>query len=1107
MSDFERRMNDRTAEEIYQALYLGSIRDNKDPNESEAEEEFDGYVAPSFNAKKAAAAIDAERTRVAAINKERLEALTELRKSAAHKKLIPFEQLLAESELYHRRHARMASSAAGSSGSNSKRNKEQEEGDDEDVDYSDGYRLNETPSYIKGSLRAYQIEGVNWLLALFNKNISGVLADEMGLGKTFQTIATIAYLKFTAGIPGPHLVVVPKSVLGNWFREFRKWCPALNVYRFHGVNADRRDLIRMHLTAPVRYDVIVTTFDMVLAERNAFTKIKWNYLIVDEAHKLKNNESTAHMVLDALPALHRLLITGTPLQNNLKELWSLLHFLAPDLFTTSSGFETWFNSSEGTEDTAAVSSMHLILNPMMLRRIKSDVNTGIPPKKEIYVSCSMSQLQRSWYLTTLSRDADTINKASGGSASRLNNIVMQLRKVVNHPYLMPGAEDGPPFSTDEKIYKCSGKMVLLDKLLSKLYNDKNPPGGTPHKVLIFCQMTSMLDIMEDYLTHFTPYKYCRIDGNTSNADRDAQMAMFNNPKSEHFLFLLSTRAGGLGINLQAANNVILYDSDWNPQMDLQAQDRAHRIGQKRHVRIFRFITDGTVEERVYKRALKKLYLDAMVVQQGRIKAATAGGSSATREELLSMIRFGAEEIFKSRTQDVTDADIDALLEQGEKQMEDLQNHAKKETQASLASFKLGADESNLYDFEGVNYTADSSKVSSKLIHITLDEQLSQEEITNMCAVYGEVIRTVIHPNLKEALVSFRSQEGATDALKGLKMKAAFATRHNEQIVTSEMIEQCLDAPGAEKLGRGHRRAASFAAKVLEEKPASGTVDQARNIKLPKRPNYPPHQLFNVKRLNAIYEAECECLIRNHRRRVKIQEGEAEPEKLSAGEMEEREALIEEGFTNWTIDEFRAFVQAITADVISVRDYSSISEQVKTKSPGEVKDYVAAFLERGQWCLPNWAHIERRIQRAEKRRQAIETLKKAVQWKVENCEDLENLNILGRPRGGETDRQLFLASYENYLSADVSGAVRNRPENRFDIHIRTRTDEYFARRVTMLQFLVKREYERAMGIQESNPKRTRKEAKLDAHDEHDGEEAKVDDQDQEVSKVAELDEDE
>eukprot|EP00658_Telonema_sp_P-2_P072002 TRINITY_DN61195_c0_g1_i1.p1 TRINITY_DN61195_c0_g1~~TRINITY_DN61195_c0_g1_i1.p1 ORF type:complete len:678 (-),score=201.37 TRINITY_DN61195_c0_g1_i1:92-2125(-) len=650
---------------------------------------------------------------------------------------------------------------------------------------------------------------------------------------------------------------------------------------------------------------------------------------------------------------------------------------------------------------------------------------------------------------------------------------MQLRKVVNHPYLMPGAEEGPPFVTNDKIYKTSGKMVLLDKLLTKLYNDPNPPGG-PHKVLVFCQMTAMLDIMEDYIINFTPYKYCRIDGNTTNADRDAQMAMFNNPKSEHFLFLLSTRAGGLGINLQAANNVILYDSDWNPQMDLQAQDRAHRIGQKRSVRIYRFITDGTVEERVYRRALKKLYLDAMVVQQGRIKSA-AGGTAASREELLSMIRFGAEEIFKSRTQDITDADIDALLEQGEKQMETLQNEAKKETQASLASFKLGADETSLYDFEGVDYTVDNDKVSSKLIHITLDEQLSQDEITAACAVYGEVIRTVLHPNMKEALVSFRSQEGATDALKNLKMKAVFATRRNEQIVTSEMIEECLVQPGTEKLGRGHRRATFYAA---QEEKHHNTLDSGKSsVKLPRKPTYPGYQLFNIKRLTAIYEAECECIIRNHKRRHKIQDGEAEAEKLSAAELEERENLIAEGFVNWTNSDFRSFVQAVTFEGIHIRDYSAISTYMTTKSAGEVKDYVAAFLEKGQWCIPTYTHIERRIQKAEAKRLSAESIKKALQWKVEGCDNLEELTLPLKTRDPECDRQIFLESYNNDLTHNVAGVVRNHPRNRFDIFTRTRTDDFYAKRVAMLQSFTKREYEKAMGIHEVHTKRSRKDDNL------------------------------
>ena len=395
----------------------------------------------------------------------------------------------------------------------------------------------------------------------------------------------------------------------------------------------------------------------------------------------------------------------------------------------------------------------------------------------------------------LAKDAELLSRASGGTTSRLNNILMQLRKVLDHPYMMVGGEDGPPFKTDEGIIKHSGKMVVLQKLLKRLKDDTEGK----HKVLIFSQFTSMLDILEDFCT-WSGYKTCRIDGNTSGLSRDTQMAQFNSPSSDYFIFLLST-SGGLGINLQAANHVILYDSDWNPQMDLQAQDRAHRIGQKRTVRIYRFIVDGTIEERMYRRALKKLYLDAMVVQQGRVQSKAKNQASA--DELLSMIRFGAEEIFQTRGRDLTEADIDQLLADGEEMANSLTKEMKQSTQMSLASFKLGAEEANIYEFEGVQYGGEANKEESKMLFIRLPKTMSQDELSDVCHVYGEVTRVVLHPELDEAHAlpndsrCRRRQEGTQSADTPVTSSRVCG------IVSREMIEECFNVAG-EKLGRGQR---------------------------------------------------------------------------------------------------------------------------------------------------------------------------------------------------------------------------------------------------------------------------------------------------------------
>lgn len=770
----------------------------------------------------------------------------------------------------------------------------------------------------------------------------------------------------------------------------------------------------------------------------------------------------------------------------------MLHFLSPDLFDKAESFEQWFNASAGAEDKVAVSSMHLILNPLMLRRLKADVNTGIPPKREIYVGCKMSTKQRGWYLTTMVRDATDLNRASGGAVSTLNNVMMQLRKVCNHPYLMPGGWEGPPYLVNESIVRSSGKMVLLDKLLAKLYNDKEGK----HKVLLFCQMTKMLDILEDYL-EYRGYKYCRIDGNTTGMERDGQMASFNNPNSDQFIFLLSTRAGGLGINLQAANHVILYDSDWNPQMDLQAQDRAHRIGQKRSVRIYRFVTESSIEERIYKRALKKLYLDAMVVQQGRInQAARASNNKVSKEELMSMVRFGAEEIFKSRKEDVTDEDIDALLAQGEATMEKLQESAKGSTQASLASFKLGADESSLYDFEGINYGGPNNNGETKMIHISLDEPMSREDLYARCAKFGEVLKVVLHPNLKEALASFRTQAGATDALRGLGFKCAFANRTNESVVTSEMIQECWTRPGEENLGRGKRNvalSAIAATPVLTTAEVVQKQDRA-SVKLPKRPTFPTHQLYDMKRINHFYEMECEILVRNWRRRNRAAADnlDFEEEKLSASEVEERERLLSEGFSQWSLDEFNRLISCLTSGTVSVGDYAKISQWLGTKSEGEVKDYLDVFFEKGPTLHPKFDQIKQRIDKAATKLTAQKELETAVRWKVESCEDPKDLKFSFKSKEPDLDRELFLAYYDAGFNYDVGSSIKALPRYQFDVWTRTRTAEFFGSRIRSLIHTVKKEWEKATGrvvIENLTSKRRRVEKSTKAAEESEDDNAK------------------
>ncbi|XP_039847605.1 probable chromatin-remodeling complex ATPase chain isoform X2 [Panicum virgatum] len=545
-----------------------------------------------------------------------------------------------------------------------------------------GTRLVSQPSCIKGKMRDYQLAGLNWLIRLYENGINGILADEMGLGKTLQTISLLGYLHEFRGITGPHMVVAPKSTLGNWMKEIQRFCPVLRAVKFLG-NPEERNHIRDNLLQPGKFDVCVTSFEMAIKEKTALRRFSWRYIIIDEAHRIKNENSLLSKTMRIYNTNYRLLITGTPLQNNLHELWALLNFLLPEIFSSAETFDEWFQISGENDQQEVVQQLHKVLRPFLLRRLKSDVEKGLPPKKETILKVGMSQMQKQYYRALLQKDLEVIN--AGGERKRLLNIAMQLRKCCNHPYLFQGAEPGPPYTTGEHLIENAGKMVLLDKLLPKLKERDS-------RVLIFSQMTRLLDILEDYLM-YRGYRYCRIDGNTGGEDRDASIEAFNKLGSEKFVFLLSTRAGGLGINLATADVVVLYDSDWNPQADLQAQDRAHRIGQKKEVQVFRFCTEYTIEEKVIERAYKKLALDALVIQQGRL----AEQKSVNKDDLLQMVRFGAEMVFSSKDSTITDEDIDRIIAKGEETTAELDAKMKKFTEDAI-KFKMD-DNAELYDFD------------------------------------------------------------------------------------------------------------------------------------------------------------------------------------------------------------------------------------------------------------------------------------------------------------------------------------------------------------------------------------------------------------------------
>lgn len=608
-----------------------------------------------------------------------------------------FAKLLEESSAKNSKSkSKKRGGARGGDDGGSRRRKTEKEEDEEllkegDDDEEEAFVFHESPAYVKGgTMRDYQIQGLNWMISLYQNGINGILADEMGLGKTLQTISFLGWLREYKNTPGYHLVVVPKSTLDNWRREFEKWVPGFKVVVLQGSKEARAELIQEQIL-PQDFDVLLTTYELCLREKSALKKMSWEYIIIDEAHRIKNVDSMLSQIVRAFSSRSRLLITGTPLQNNLMELWSLLNFLLPDVFSSAEDFESWFKDKGEESQDQVVQQLHKVLRPFLLRRVKADVEKSLLPKKEINIFVGLTDMQRKWYKSILEKDIDAVNGGVGKKEgkTRLLNIVMQLRKCCNHPYLFDGAEPGPPFTTDEHLVFNSGKMVILDKLLRSMKEKGS-------RVLIFSQMSRVLDILEDYC-FFREYEYCRIDGSSAHEDRIAAIDEYNKPDSEKFIFLLTTRAGGLGINLTTADIVVLFDSDWNPQADLQAMDRAHRIGQTKQVYVFRFVTDKSIEERILERAAQKLRLDQLVIQQGR---AQPGKNQQNKEDLVEMIQHGAEEIISSKSSMILDEDIDAIIKSGEERTQSLNDKYKSFNLDELNNFRSGE---TAYEWEGENF--------------------------------------------------------------------------------------------------------------------------------------------------------------------------------------------------------------------------------------------------------------------------------------------------------------------------------------------------------------------------------------------------------------------
>lgn len=698
------------------------------------------------------------------------------------------------------------------------------------------------------------------------------------------------------------------------------------------------------------------------------------------------------------------MITGTPLQNNLHELWALLNFLLPDVFGDAEAFDQWF-SGQGEDQDTVVQQLHRILRPFLLRRVKSDVEKSLLPKKEINLYIGMSDMQVKWYKKILEKDIDAVNGAGGKreSKTRLLNIVMQLRKCCNHPYLFEGAEPGPPYTTEEHIITNAGKMVMLDRLLVRLKKQGS-------RILIFSQMSRLLDILEDYCV-FREFKYCRIDGGTAHEDRISAIDDYNKPDSEKFVFLLTTRAGGLGINLTSADIVVLYDSDWNPQADLQAMDRAHRIGQTKQVVVYRFVTENAIEEKVLERAAQKLRLDQLVIQQGR--AQTAAKAAANKDELLNMIQHGAEKVFSSKGPtgalsegaELNDNDIDEILRHGEKRTAELNARYEKLGIDDLQNFTS----ESAYEWNGQNFTNKKKEIGMSWINPSKRER--KEQSYSMDKYYKQALST-----------GGRVADSKPKAPRAPKQILV----HDYQFFPGQ-LRDLQDRETA-----WHRKEIGYKVPINEG---------------------PDDELSGREAEQALEQTEID---------------NATP--LTEEEIEEKQLLSQQGFADWNRRDFQQFVNGSAK--YGRKDYDAIADEVDSKTADEIKAYAKVFWLR-YTEIADYSKYITLIEAGEEKTRKMEHQRKMLRKKMGQYRvPLQQLKI--NYSVSTTNKKVYTEEEDRFLlvlldryGVDSEGIferirddIRESPLFRFDWFFLSRTPIEISRRCTTLLTTVAREFEDA-----------------------------------------------